>query len=148
MFKHILLPTDGSRLAEKGARTGIRLAKALGARVTAVCVMAPYVPPVYGEAALYYAGATPAEYKKLAEGQAAKALARVSREAAAAGVKCATVTTTHATPWEGILRTARRSKCDAIAMASHGRAGIRGVLLGSETNRVLARSKIPVLVTR
>jgi nucleotide-binding universal stress UspA family protein len=148
MYKHILVPTDGSALAEKGARAGIRLAKSLGARVTAVYVMAPYVPPVYGEAALFYTGATPGEYKKMAEGQAAKALARIKRDADTAGIAFSTMKITGETPWQGILGAARKSKCDVIAMASHGRGAIGGVLLGSETNRVLAHSKIPVLVTR
>lgn len=148
MFRHILVPTDGSRLAAKGARAGVRLARALGARVTAVVVMQPFLPPIYGEAALYVAAGTPADYKQVAEKQAQKALAGVAREARAAGVRFRGVSITDAQPWQGILRAARKAKCDAIAMASHGRGGLGGVLLGSETNRVLAHSKIPVLVTR
>jgi nucleotide-binding universal stress UspA family protein len=149
MFKHILIPTDGSRLAAKGIKAGLRLAKALGAKVTGVYVIGPYVPPVYADAAVgYIPGITLQDYEKAAKAQAAKALAAIERAAAAAGVRCVTqqVIATH--PWQGILKVARARKCDAIAMASHGRSGLGGLILGSETARVLAHSKIPVLVTR
>jgi nucleotide-binding universal stress UspA family protein len=79
---------------------------------------------------------------------AAKALSALEAEARAAGVRCDTATPTDMQPWQGILRVARAKKCDAIAMASHGRGGLAGLILGSETARVLAHSKIPVLVTR
>ena len=149
MYRNILVPTDGSRLAAKGIKAGVRLARSLGARVTGVYVIAPYVPPVYSEGAMYYVpGLSSRDYKKLSEKAAKKALAAVEREARAADVRCATQFVTEAQPWQGILRVARARKCDAIAMASHGRGGLGGLLLGSETNRVLAHSKIPVLVTR
>ena len=148
MYKHILLPIDGSALALRGAKSGIRLAKALGARVSAVYVMAPYVPPMYGEAVLYAPAFSPTEYRKAAAKQAEKALAAVQGEARAAGVRCGTLSLTDPQPFKGILRAARREKCDAIAMASHGRGGLSGLLLGSETTRVLAHSKLPVVVTR
>ncbi len=149
MFKHILIPTDGSKLAAKGVKAGVKLAAALGARVTGVYVIPPYMPPVYGEAAVYY---TPqlsaAEYRKSSERAAKKALAAVEIECETAGVRCATRFVTAAHPYDGILRAARAARCDAIAMSSHGRGGLGGLLLGSETSRVLAHSKIPVLVTR
>jgi nucleotide-binding universal stress UspA family protein len=149
MYRHILIPTDGSKLAMKGIKAGVRLAKSLGAKVTGVYVVPPYVPPIYSEGAMYYVpGGSPREYKKLSEKEAARALGAVVREARAAGVRCATHFVTDARPWQGILRAARARKCDVIAMASHGRGGLGGLLLGSETNRVLAHSKIPVLVTR
>ncbi len=149
MFRHILIPTDGSKLAAKGVKAGVGLAKALGAKVTGLYVIFPYVPPVYGEAALYYApGLSPQESKKLYEKQAKKALAAVEIEAQRARVPCRTRFVTQDQPWKAILRTARSSKCDAIVMASHGRGGIGGLILGSETTRVLASSKIPVLVIR
>jgi len=72
----------------------------------------------------------------------------MAKEVACAGVRCKTLFLTDLQPWRGILRAARREKCDAIAMASHGRGGLRGLLLGSETTRVLAHSRLPVLVTR
>jgi nucleotide-binding universal stress UspA family protein len=148
MFKHILIPTDGSRLSLKGARAGVKLARALGARVTALYVIAPYVPPMYGEASMYAVTSSPAEYAALVGKHAANALAQVEREARDARVRFSGTSIVDAQPWQGILRAARKAKCDAISMASHGRGGLGGVLLGSETNRVLAHSKIPVLVTR
>jgi nucleotide-binding universal stress UspA family protein len=148
MFRKILLPIDGSRLAMKGAKAGIRLAGTLGARVVGAYVIAPFSPPVYGEAAMYIPGATPQDYRKMTEKQAKKALAAVEIEAGAAGVACETCFVVAAPPWQGILKLARARKCDAVVMASHGRSGIGGLLLGSETNGVLAHSKIPVLVCR
>jgi len=149
MFKHILIPTDGSALAAKGTRTGVRLAKALGARVTGVYVIGPYIPPLGPDVTMMYVpGIAPQEYDKAAKAQAAKALALIEREAKAAGVRCRTQAVAAPHPWQGILKAARAGKCDAIAMASHGRSGLGGLILGSETARVLAHSKIPVIVTR
>jgi len=148
MFKHILLPTDGSRLALKGAKAGIRLAKALRARVTAVHVIPPFMPIAYGDAAVYVPSLSPQEYRKATEKGARKALAAVEAEAKKARVRCKARFLTAAQVYDGILRAARGAGCDAIAMGSHGRGGLAGVLLGSETTRVLAHSKLPVLVLR
>ena len=148
MFKHILIPTDGSKLAAKGIKAGVRLAKALGAKVTGVYVVMPYMPPVYGEAAVYYAGYSPKEYKDIVEKAARKALAAVEIEAQVAGVPCSTRIVADAPPWAGILKAAHQRKCDTIVIASHGRGGVGGLILGSETQRVLAHSKIPVVVIR
>ncbi|MDH4324862.1 MAG: universal stress protein [Betaproteobacteria bacterium] len=148
MFKHILLPVDGSRLALKGAKAGIRLAKALRARVTAVYVIPPFTPVAYGDAAVYVPGLSPQEYKQATEKGARKALAAVEAEAKKSRVRCKSRFLTTARVHEGLLRAARAANCDAIAMASHGRGGLAGVLLGSETTRVLAHSKVPVLVLR
>jgi nucleotide-binding universal stress UspA family protein len=148
MFKHILVPTDGSRLAAKGIRIGVKLAKALGARVTGVYVAAPYLPPVYDETALYVGGLSEKDYRKAVERMARKALAAVEIEAGFAKVPCKLESTTDVQPWRAILRIARGRRCDAIVMASHGRGGLGGLILGSETARVLAHSKIPVLVSR
>jgi nucleotide-binding universal stress UspA family protein len=149
MFKHIAIPTDGSKLADKGVKAGVQLAQSLGARVTGVYVIPPYRPPVYGEAAAYYVpGMSPEDYKKQCLKAAKKALTTVQIEAQAAGVRYDMRIVTAPRPHEGILRAARSAKCDAIAMASHGRGALGGLLLGSETTRVLAHSKLPVLVTR
>jgi nucleotide-binding universal stress UspA family protein len=148
MFKNILVPTDGSKLALKGIKAGVRFARALGARVTGVYVVAPYLPPMYGEAAIYMPGLSASEYKKNAARAAKKALAAVETEARRAGAPFVAKVVYEALPWEGILRAARSGKCDAIVMASHGRGGLGGLILGSETQRVIAHSKIPVLVTR
>jgi len=149
MFKHIALPTDGSKLADKGVKAGVELARSLGARVTGVYVIPPFQPSIYGEAAAYYVpGMSPEDYKKQCVKAAKKALATVEIEADAAGVRCDTRIVIAPRPHDGILRAARAAKCDAIAMASHGRGPISGLLLGSETTRVLAHSRLPVLVTR
>ncbi len=149
MFKHILLPTDGSALAAKGVKTGVRLAKALGARVTGVYVIEPYLPPIMPETAVMAGAALdPGDYDKATKGHAAKALARLDGEARGAEVRCATQSVSAAQPWQGILKVARARGCDAIVIASHGRGGLGGLILGSQTARVLAHSKIPVLVIR
>lgn len=149
MFKHILVPTDGSRLAMKGVRSGIKLAKSLGAKISAVYVIPPYQPAMYGEAAAFYVDAlSKTSYDEAARKNAQKALAAVEREARTARVRCSTVSVVAPLPWQGILRAARGRRCDAIAMASHGYGGLGGLILGSETTRVLAHSRIPVLVSR
>ncbi len=136
MYKHILVPTDGSKLAEKGVKQGIRLAASLGAKVTAVYVIPPRPAPLYSED------------KKQKVKAAKKALALADIEAQTAGVPCETRIVTAARPHAGILRAASAAKCDAIAMASHGRGAVSGLILGSETARVLSHSRLPVLVTR
>jgi nucleotide-binding universal stress UspA family protein len=149
VFRHIAIPTDGSKLAEKGVKAGIRLAQSLGAQVTGVYVVPPFRPRVFGEAAVYYVpGMTPEDYKQQSVRAAKKALASVQIEAQAAGVPCSTRIVTAERPHAGILRAARAAKCDAIAMASHGRGAVGGLILGSETARVLSHSRLPVLVTR
>src|SRR5687768_12145872 len=98
MFKHILVPTDGSPLAAKGVRAGARLAASLGARVTAVYVAIPYMPTMYGDAAAYIPTVSPEEYRKYSDKAARKALDGVAKECRAAGVRHAgrTVTTLRA----------------------------------------------------
>ena len=149
MFKHIAIPTDGSKLANKGVKAGVKLAQSLGARVTGVYVIPPFLPAIYGEAAGYYVpGMTPEEFNKECAKAAKKALATVEIEAQAAGVRYGARIVTASRPHAGILRAARAAKCDAIAMASHGRGAVGGLLLGSETARILSHSTLPVLVTR
>lgn len=132
----------------KGVREGLRLAKALHGRITAVYVIPP-PPAVYGESASYYAaGFTAAEYRKYMQKEARKALDGVHRDARKAGVRCATRVVSDLQPWRGILRAARGARCGLIVMASHGRGALGGLILGSETRHVLAHSKIPVLVAR
>lgn len=149
MFKHILVSTDGSRLSTKAIRVAAKLAAATGAKLTGAYVMAPYSPPSYGEAAVYVPALSSKRYKEMSERAARKALAEVEVEARAAGLEGsgAAMSTAH-TPWEGIIRSAKAKKCDLIVMASHGRRGLAGLVLGSETTKVLTHSKIPVLVCR
>ena len=147
MFRHILVPTDGSRLASKGVRAGVRLARALGARVTLLHVTPLYVPP-YGDPLVPVPMISSREHRQACERTAKKVLAAAAREAQRAGVRCATRTVMDSHAWGAILRVARSRRCDAIAMSSHGRGALGGLILGSETQRVLAHSKVPVLVTR
>jgi nucleotide-binding universal stress UspA family protein len=148
MFKHILIPTDGSRLALKGVKAGVKLARALGARVTGLYVVPPYAPPMYGEAAIYVTGYSMREYKQQGMRAARKALAAVQKEARRAGKTIAGKVLYDRPAWEGILAAARSGRCDAIVMASHGRGAMGGLILGSQAQHVLAKSKIPVLVVR
>jgi nucleotide-binding universal stress UspA family protein len=148
MFKHILVTTDGSRLSLKGVKAGVRLAAALGAKVTGVCVIPPWRTPLYGEGVTYGVPRSPAQYREATERAARKTLAAVEIEAEMASVPCATRFVTAERPWEGILRVAKARRCDLVSIASHGRGGLGGLLLGSETQRLLAHSKLPVLVTR
>jgi nucleotide-binding universal stress UspA family protein len=148
MYKHILVPTDGSRLSVKAIKAAVQLAKALGARVTGVYVIPPYVPPMYGEAVVYVPEVSPKRYKELSDKEAKKALAAIEIEAQTAAVPCKVTSVTHDQAWQGIIRTAHAKKCDLIVMASHGRRGLTGLLLGSETTKVLTHSKTPVLVCR
>ena len=148
MYKHIMVPTDGSKLSAKAVKAAAKLAKAVGARITGVYVIPPYVPPMYGEAAIYVPEITPTKYKALSEKEAKKALAVVEIEAKTAGVPCKVGWVTASQAWEGIVKQAKAKKADLIVMASHGRRGLSGLLLGSETTKVLTHSKFPVLVCR
>lgn len=106
-------------------------------------------PAAYGGHAHYYvAGLTAGDYRKYTRHAAAKALGVLERAAKSARVRCATRFVTDEKPWHGILRAARATRADLIVMASHGRGAVSTLLLGSETSRVLAQSKIPVLVAR
>ena len=145
-YKHILVPTDGSPLSLKAAKQAASLAKDLDARVTAVYVMRPWMPPTAEESAVVASFAyTEAAYRKRSEAQADKALAKVAK-AAGTKVKCEKLRVNALQPWEGIVNTAKAAKCDLIVMASHGRSGIAAVVLGSVTTKVLTPTKIPVLV--
>lgn len=150
MYKNILVPTDGSRLSLKAAREAAILAKSLKARITAVYVTEPYMPPMLSEGAGMHRtiGEDQASYKAAVARTAKAALKKVQDAAQSARVAFEGVATEGAQPWEGILKTAKQKKCDVIVMASHGRGVIAGALLGSETAKVLSNSKMPVLVCR
>ena len=150
MYKHILVPTDGSSLSLKAAKEAANLARSLKAKITAVYVVEPYMPPLMVEGSTYRNSLTQdqAVYRAAATKLANSALKKVRETATAAKVACEVVSTTDSQPWEGILKTAKAKKCDVIVMGSHGRGMIAGAILGSETNKVLAHSKTPVLVCR
>ena len=145
MFKHILIATDGSELANKAVVAGLELAQHLQAKATAVTATQPWMAVVTGEAAL---GFPLAEYENAAADTAARILSAVSDVAHRIGVSCATVHAKDQYPADAILETAKASGCDLIVMASHGRRGLTGVLIGSETQKVLTHTAIPVLVYR
>jgi nucleotide-binding universal stress UspA family protein len=148
MFKHILVPTDGSDLALKAAHVAMGLAKSLGARVTAYHSIPPYQLPLADGVYAYVEAFSPEEYKRGTESQAGEFLAAVQAEAKNAGVQCTPVFATSGAPWDGIIKAAAAGGCDLIVMASHGRKGLKRVLLGSETQHVLTHSQLPVLVLR
>jgi len=148
MYAHILVPTDGSRLSVAAAKSATALAAKLGARLTAVYVMAPYSPPMESEAVAFYPAFSAGEFEKATRQAADKALAKVQALASAAKVKSDTVAVSGASPWKAIIATAKSKKADLIVMASHGRRGLEALLIGSETQKVLTHSKIPVLVCR
>jgi nucleotide-binding universal stress UspA family protein len=138
MFKHILIPTDGSDLSKDAVQYGMSLAKAVSAKVTGITVYAVH-PDMLTE--------TPESCKKRMTTDAMKYLEQV-KDAAKAGVVCDTIQVEHEHPFEAIIETAKAKGCDLIVMASHGRRGIFAIVLGSETLKVLTHSTIPVLVYR
>jgi nucleotide-binding universal stress UspA family protein len=148
MPRHILIPTDGSRVSARGIKAGVELAQDIGARVTAVYVIPPWQPALDFEGGRVAANSTLSAYKQQTQKAAREALAAVKIAAEISRVPCTTKAVHAGRPWEGILRTARALRCDLIAMGSHGRGGLAGLFLGSETQRVLANSRIPVLVIR
>jgi nucleotide-binding universal stress UspA family protein len=147
MFKHILIPTDGSPLSTQAARAGVRLAAALGARVTGLFAAPPATPVIY-KAVLPVGYATPREHERMIRKAVERHLGVIAEAARAAGVPCETQSVTSDFPADTILTTAKKRRCDLIVMASHSRKGLRGVLLGSVTQKVLGGSRIPVLVYR
>lgn len=148
MFKHILIPTDGSKLANDAAQAGVRLAAALGAKVTAFFAAPPATPIIY-KAMLPVGYAAPEEHARSIERAAKGYLGAIEKAARAAGVPCETLTVTSDYPADAILAAAKKRRCDLVFMASHGRRGLRKQsLLGSETQKVLSKGPLPVLVYR
>ena len=147
MFKHVLLPTDGSKTARKAIKAGIALAKELGAKVTAYYAIDAMPAYSYGDGYLLNATLMK-EFDKRAREQGEKYLAEVEKAAEAAGVPCRTYISKPATAYQGIVAAAKSQRCDVIFMASHGRGELGTLLLGSVTQKVLAHTKTPVLVYR
>ena len=148
MYKHILVATDGSKLSLKAVKTAAALAANLGARLSGFYAMPSYVPPIYGEAALFIPEMTAKGFKAAVEREAQAALAAATKIADEVDVVLNPVKVTDPQPWSAIVKAAHSKKCDLIVMASHGRRGLSGLLLGSETTKVLTHSKVPVLVVR
>ncbi len=147
MFKTILVPTDGSELSQKAVEQAIRLAKVTGAKLIALHVYAKFPGnphDTYGPTADFCAEA----YASQRETDAQEIFARIKGLASAAGVPLDTVLVEGNEIHAQIIALAKRTGCDLIGMASHGRHGLAGVILGSETTKVLTHSTIPVLVIR
>lgn len=147
MFKHILVPTDGSAHSQQTVERAISFAKEAGARLTFFYAKPEYPVAYYGEGALIDT-TSPEQFAELAEQQAAKILTFAEEECRKAGVPYSGITLTCDVPYEGIIQAATEAGCDLIFMASYGRRGFSDILLGSETHKVLTHSKIPVLVYR
>ncbi len=145
MFKKILVPTDGSPLSDKAVAAAMQLAAAHGATVVGLAVAELYPFMLMPEAGAMVDMAT---YEELQDKSAQQAIAKLKAMAADASVPCSTLSTRGVHPWEEIVKTASAEGCDLIWMASHGRRGIDKLLLGSETQRVLSHTSIPVMVWR
>lgn len=149
MYAHILIATDGSELAARALDHGLGLAKALGSAVTIVTVTEPTA--VLGGGYATVAGTSFDPIPELLEAQESAAkdlLAKAEATASTAGVTAKTAYVNDSFPAEGIISTANSVGADLIVMGSHGRRGLGRLLLGSQTNNVLAHTAIPVLVTR
>lgn len=145
MFSHILIPTDGSEASKNAIRNGITFAKECGAKISGLHVVPQfhiftYQPEMLEETRRQYALDSIAQAKKY--------LNDIETIAKEAGVEFDSSYVVNDYPYEAIIETARDKGCDLIAMASHGRKGLKGLLLGSETQKVLTHSLIPVLVYR
>ena len=142
MYRHILIPTDGSELAERGVTHGLALAKSLGAKVSVIFVVEPF-SEMKGRFL-----ETIARYVELRKEQARSVLDRAANAAKEAGVSCETVQVENEQPHQAIIAAAEDKGCDLIVMSSHGRSGLSMLLIGSVTNKVLTYAKAPVLVCR
>ena len=145
MYKHILIPTDGSELSERAARSAVDLAKSIDARLTALHTTPMFAQTEIGAHAVY---TRVLEHKEQSEQTAQQVLSAIVQMAHAVNVSVNTVHRVTDNPWEAIVNVAQELGCDLIFMASHGRRGISAFLMGSETNKVLIHTKIPVLVWR
>ena len=145
MFKHVLLPTDGSKLSENAIRMGVQLAKTINAKVTGFHVIPEFHVFTYKTEMLED---TKREFARDSNAYAAQYLSVIETAAKAAGVPYEVVSAVNDHPYEAIVGAAKERACDLIVMASHGRNGVQAVLLGSETQKVLTHSHVPVLVCR
>ncbi|HEY9235941.1 MULTISPECIES: universal stress protein [Phenylobacterium] len=146
MYKHILISTDGSDVAQKGVDQGLDLAKAIGARVTLITVTEPF--PIYASAAGGWVPAEMANYDEIQKEHAQRILGRVKEAADKLGVTNETLHVPNTPPAEAIIEAAKSRGCDLITMGSHGRRGLGRLLLGSQTSEVLSHAPVPVLVVR
>ena len=145
MYQHILIPTDGSRLSARAILHGVELAKRVHARVAGLSIIAPWKDAGQG-----FSGGdvSQQQYERSAEAFAASSLLGVSDAAQRMGVICSVVQLKHPRPWRAIIDTAQSMRCDLILMATRMRCDPESMSIGSETQKVLAHSSIPVLVYR
>ena len=144
MYRRILVPTDGSDITGKAVATGIALAKSLGAQLLTISVKEPFPYSAISE----MQPTPPQEFFDAQERMANKRVLAVVDLAKAGGMHCQSHTVEALHPWEAIIDHATSLDCDLLVMASHGRRGVSALLLGSETQKVLTHSKVPVLVVR
>ncbi len=145
MYKHVLIPTDGSELSARAVEHGSKLAAALGARISLIHVL-PSFHALSFEAETLELNRN--EHLQAYTKRAEAILEKAGEPARALGVECSSAFTVHDHPYEAILNAAEARGCDLILMASHGRRGLQSLLLGSETQKVLTHGRIPVLVVR
>lgn len=143
MYRHILIASDGSALSERAVTHAVGLARALGARLTAVTATEPRLT---GQAEIARIGCSQDEYDKAAAAVAAGILDTIVGAASAAAIACAAIHVRDAYPADAIMATAREHGCDLIVLASHGRRGFAKVLVGSESEKVARASELPVLI--
>jgi nucleotide-binding universal stress UspA family protein len=143
MYRHILLATDGSPASQRACALGIGIAQWVGARVTALLATSTFrSSEIHAHAILREAR----EHEEHARSEASKVLDPIVRDAKAAGVACVSMHAVSDRPWQTILDTARNQGCDLIVLGSHGPHGLRGLLMGSQVDRILIQSRIAVLV--
>ncbi|BEP92302.1 universal stress protein [Acidovorax sp. sif1233] len=145
MYKHILMPSDGTALSEAAILRGMRFAREAHAKVTGFYALPEFHALAYHTAMLEH---TRKSQEDQARARAEEVLNYIRETAAQYSVPCDTLTSISDHPYEAIIDAAHAQGCDLILMASHGRRGLQGILLGSETLKVLTHSKIPVLVHR
>lgn len=148
MYNHLLIPSDGTELAEKAVTAGIEFARTVGARVTAFTAVPQYQLPTPGQVMSHKRVLSMEEHEDRVRRDAEAILARIGRQAAAAGVECRSDYALCDRPHEAIIDAANRNGCDLIFMASHARSGLSALIHGSETHGVLTGSTIPTLVYR
>ena len=146
MYRHILIPTDGTERSQRAVQHGLSLAKAIGAKVTAITV-----EPTFNVFNLTHAQENKInqvfeDYTAHAKAHAAKILDNVASAAKAAGVSCETLQVEQDHPHQAIIDTAKAKGCDLIVMASHGRSGVSAIVMGSVTTKVVTHTDIPVLI--
>lgn len=144
MYQRILVPTDGSGITSKAIETAIGLARAVGAQVEALSVVEPLPYSVISE----IEPVAPQEYSQVQRRIAQQRVDQIAQACTAVGITCTAYVTEANHPYEAIIEHAQQHACDLIVMASHGRRGVSALLLGSETQKLLTHTKIPVLVVR